>query len=163
MCVTFLWWFFYTCHYLADHGHTGLHFPGFEMRVKHFNSDQLCFFILSSKDIDQTIQLHHTKVLTGLQQWHDSQMKAMSHSFNYITFFFYVLKWCLEMGMGIGRYRYRYTKLSTADHQQIGWIIYRSYRKTVKSQNFWLIYWDCFAFPSKSICEILDTGLHYLT
>lgn len=60
--------------------------------------------------------------------------------------------------------RYRYTKLSTADYQQIGRIIYRSYIKNpVKSPNFGLIYWACFAFPSKSICEILDTCLHDLT
>lgn len=61
-CVT-VW---YVC-YLADHGHTGLQLPGTEVRIKHFNSDQLCFFILSSKNVNETIQLHHAKVLTSLR------------------------------------------------------------------------------------------------
>lgn len=66
--MSILWmWYLYACRYLADHGHTGLHFPGTEVRVKHFNSDQLCFFVLTSEDVDQTVQLHHTKVLTSLR------------------------------------------------------------------------------------------------
>lgn len=54
------------CCYLADHGHTGLHFPGAEVRVKHFDGGQLRYFVLSSEYIDQTIQLHHAEVLTSL-------------------------------------------------------------------------------------------------
>lgn len=59
-----------TAVYLANHGHTCLHLPRIEVRVKDLDSHQLRDLVLSTKDIDQTIQLHHAKVLTGL---HTSQ------------------------------------------------------------------------------------------
>lgn len=66
--------------YLANHGHTCLHFPGIEVRVKRFNSHQLCFFVLSTEDVDQTIQLHHTKVLTSLRKSVEEQSNWVSNS-----------------------------------------------------------------------------------
>lgn len=66
--------------YLANHGHTCLHFPCIEVWVKRFNSHQLCFFILSTEDVDQTVQLHHTKVLTSLCTSVEEQSNRVSNS-----------------------------------------------------------------------------------
>lgn len=54
--------------YLANHRHTCLHFPRVEVRVKDLDRHQLRHLVLSAEDVDQTVQLHHAKVLTSLRR-----------------------------------------------------------------------------------------------
>lgn len=63
--------------YLADHRHARLRLPGVEMWVKNFHCGQRCNVVLSSQDVDQTVQLHRTEVLTSLRTTETPKTKML--------------------------------------------------------------------------------------